>query len=157
MKLGAWLVMLTVMILFLSMIGLNIAGLNPIREAVGVQINETTGEVINADIENSSFFGKLFGAGTFTLFGVEFTAGILIALLGTGMIVIGLFAKGYDTSLIILPFVVFVAGLFISTFWSIISYVNDFHQSWMTSIITIIFVGLGIGFIMSCVDYFAGR
>jgi hypothetical protein len=157
MKLGAWLVMLTVMILFLSLIGLDIAGLNPINEALGVTVNSTSSEIINADIENSSFWGRMFGETSFSLFGINFTAGILIALLGTGGIVIGLFAKGYDVSLVILPIIVFVGGLFISTFWSIISYVKDFNEAWMTSIVAILFVGLGIGFVMSCVDYFAGR
>ena len=157
MKLGNYLVLLLTMILFLSFLGLNIAGLNPIREAAGITLNETTGELISADIESSNIFSRLFGTVAFTLFGVEFTAGILVALVGTGAVIVGLFAKGYDTSLVILPFVLFVAGLFIATFWSIIKYVATFNQYWMTSIITILFGGLAIGFIMSCVDYFAGR
>jgi len=157
MKLGGWLVMLTVMVLFLSFIGLDIAGLNPISEGMGITTNSTNSEVISADLESSTFWGRLFGEATFSLFGIEFTAGILIILLGTGAIIVGLFARGYDTSLVILPFVVFVAGLFISTFWSIIMYVKDFHEVWMTPIVTLLFMGLGIGFVMSCVDYFAGR
>ena len=122
MKLGGWLVMLTVMTLFLSLIGLSIPLLNPINEAIGIQINETSSEVISADLESSGFWSRLFGEASFSLFGVEFTAGILIVLLGAGALAVGLFARGYDTSLIILPFVVFVAGLFISTFWGVISY-----------------------------------
>jgi len=157
MKLGGWLIMLTILILFLSFIGLNIAGLNPITEGIGVTMNETTGGIQNADIEESGFWNRLFGTTAFTLFGISFTAGILIALIGTGAVVVGLFAKGYDTSLVILPFVVFVAGLYISTFWSIMGYVKDLKEVWMTNIVALLFIALAVGFIMACVDYFAGR
>ena len=156
MKLGSWMVMLLTLILFLSFIGLNIPGLNPIVVSSGVVINETTGELQSADIESSNIFQFLFGETTFTLFGIEFTAGILVALMDAG-IVIGLLAKGYDLGLIILPFILFVAGLYIATFWSLIKYVSTFGQWWMTSIIAIIFTALAFGFIMSCVDYFSGR
>lgn len=157
MKLGAWMVMIVTMILFLSLIGLSIPGLNPIVEGIGVNINESSSSIVSADIESSNLWSKLFGTTAFTLFGIPFTAGILIVLLGTGAVVVGLFAKGYDTSLVILPLIVFVAGLFISTFWAIINYTMGFNQLWITSIVSILFIGLAIGFIMSCVDYFAGR
>ena len=155
MRLGEWMVMLSVMIMFLSFIGVP-TGLNPTISTLGINISSNS-TMTNADVESSGFWGYLFGESAFTLFGVSFSKGILISLVGTGVIIIGLFAKGYDTSLIILPLVVFIAGLFVGTFWAIISYVSTFHQWWMTSIITLIFGGLAIGFIMSCVNYFAGR
>jgi hypothetical protein len=157
MRLGAWIVMIVTLIMFLSLIGLTIPGLNPVLQGVGVNINETNSTIISADIESSTIWNKLFGSTAFTLFGVNFTAGILITLLGTGAVIVGLFAKGYDTSLVILPFIIFIGGLFISTFWAIMNYVIGFNQGWITSIVVIIFVGLAVGFIMSLVDYFAGR
>ena len=146
MKLQGWLIMLTAMIMFLSILGLPV-GLDPVLDGLGINIDQDTGEVKSADIESSSLWAKIFGG----------TSGILIILGGAAVIAIGLFARGYDPSLIIIPFIVFVGGLYISTFWGIIKYVMAFNQSWMTSIIAIIFSALAVGFIVSCVDYFAGR
>jgi len=157
MKLGGWIMMLTVMILFLSLMGLTIPGLNPISQSMGITINESSSQITSVDVESSSLWNKLFGTAAFTVLGVEITGGILLVLLGTGAVVVGLFAKGYDTSLVILPFIVFIAGLFISTFSSIIVYTIGEGSAWMTSIVSILFVGLAVGFIMSCVDYFVGR
>ena len=146
MKLGGWLMMLTGLIIFLSLLGLP-AGLDGILDTIGVDINQDTSQITSADMESSGFWGKLFGG----------TSGILIVL-GTGAIItIGLFARGYDPSLIILPFIVTVAGLYISTFWGIIKLVIDLNQAWMTSIVGLIFGSLAVGFVMACVDYFAGR
>ncbi|HDK42076.1 MAG TPA: hypothetical protein ENG87_01750 [Candidatus Pacearchaeota archaeon] len=147
MKLGAWLVMLTVMIMFITTMGIN-TGLNPILTKLGVTINSDTSQLQTADLESSTFWDKLFNSNT----------GFLIVLAGGAVIVtIGLFARGYDTSLILLPFVIFVSGLYIKTFWSLISFTLDFNQWWLTSIVGIIFTGLGVGFIMANVDYFGGR
>jgi len=154
MRLGAWMVMLISMILFLSFMGIQIAGLNPIPETFGININQSTGDLESADVEASGFWGTLFGETAFTILGIEFSKGILISLVGTIVVIIGLFAKGYDPSLVVIPLLVFIGGVFISTFWSIIKYVGEFHQSWMTNITAIIFTGLAIGFTMAIVDYF---
>lgn len=146
MKLGGWIVMLTTMIMFLSLLGLP-TGLTPILEKVGINIDSDTAQIESADIESSTLWNRIFGSGV----------GILVILGGAAIVAIGLFARGYDPSLILVPFIVFVGGLYISTFWGIISYVATFHQSWMTSIIGLIFSALAVGFIVACVDYFAGR
>ena len=146
MKLGGWLVMLTAMIMFLSLLGLP-AGLDGILGTVGISLNETTFELESADIESSNFWKELFGG----------TSGILIVLGTAAIVTIGLFARGYDPSLILLPFIVFVGTLYVSTFWAIIKLVIDLNQPWLTSIIGLIFGALAVGFAMSCVDYFAGR
>jgi len=146
MKLGGWLIMLTVMAVFLSLVGLNIAGFNAINDFVGVEINSTTTEIISADLESTSFWDRIFKDGY----------GILAVILA-GVVAIGFFARGYDTSLVIAPFILLVAGIYISMFWGVISYVQTIGEVWLTSIIAILFVGLGVGFAMSCLDYFAGR
>lgn len=156
MRLGGWLVMLTVMIMFLGFMGIPTA-LNPTIRTVGINITDNNSTLVSADIENSGFWKSLFAEEAFTVGGVTLSKGILLALIGTGTIIVGLFAKGYDVSLVILPVVVFVGGLFVSTFWIIIGHVAGFEQWWMTSLITILFGGLAIGFIMSLVDYFSGR
>lgn len=143
MKLGGWVIMLTVMILFLSLMGLQIPILDNILNALGIDINLGTSEIVSADIENSSLWNSI--------------TVIFLALVAGGAVVVGLFAKGYDTSLVILPFIVFLGGLFISTFGAIISYTIGGSPTWLVGIVTIIFTGLSVGFVMSCVDYFAGR
>lgn len=146
MKLGGWLVMLTAMIMFLSLMGLP-AGLDGILDAVGIDINPDTSQIEGIDMESSTFWSELFDG----------TSGILVALVGAAVIAIGLFARGYDPSLVILPFIVVVATLYISTFTAIFKLVVDLNQTWMASIVGIIFGALAVGFVMSCVDYFANR
>ena len=159
MKLGAWVVMLSTMIMILLFLGINInsneGDSNPVIESVGIDITNST--VQSADISNSGFWKSLFSEEAVTIAGVAISGGALILLLGAGSVIVGLFAKGYDPSLVILPFVVIIAGIYVSVGWSTIQYVGNFNQWWMTSLITIIFGGLGIGFVFSCVDYFAGR
>lgn len=147
MKLGGWMVMLSAMILFLTLLGLP-TGLNSILTSIGITISPASTEIITADIEQSSLWDNLFG-----------TTGILVLIIGTGLgsVLIGLFGKGYDPSLVYAPFIAAVVGIYISTFYGIIIYVKGFEQLWMTSIVTLIFSVLGIGFIMAGADYFGGR
>jgi len=147
MRLGGWMVMLTGLVLFLTLVGLP-TGLTSILNSLGITINPVTAEITAIDIESSSFWSEIFG-----------TTGILVAVIGTGVgsVLVGLFGKGYDPSLVYAPFIVAVAAIFISTFWGIISYVMSFGQLWMTSIVGLMFGVLGVGFVMSCVDYFGGR
>lgn len=147
MKFTEWVVVILVMAMFLSLVGIP-TGMTSTLQYMGVNI--TTAEVQNADIGNSGFWNYLFGS----------TTGTLIVLLGgVGLAVIGFFAKGYDVSLVILTPVVFITGLFIGLFWSTIKYIMEVPgvQSWMVAIVTIIFVGIGTAFILSALDYFAGR
>jgi len=147
MKLGGWVVMLSAMVMFLTLMGLP-TGLNSIMTSMGVTTNSTTSEIVSVDVEQSSIWDKIFG-----------TTGILVLIIGTGVgsILIGLFGKGYDVSLVYAPFIVMIAGIFVSTFRGIIIYVKGFEQLWMTYIVVLIFGVLGVGFAMACLDYFGGR
>ena len=147
MKLGGWVVMLSAMVMFLTLMGLP-TGLDSIMTSIGVNTNSTTFEIVSVDVEQSTIWDKIFG-----------TTGILVLIIGTGVgsILIGLFGKGYDVSLVYAPFIVAIAGIFVSTFWGIIVYVKGFEQLWMTYIVVLIFGVLGLGFAMSCLDYFGGR
>jgi len=144
MKLGHYVLMLVVMMVVLEFTGIS-TGLHGIFNYFGITMDGS--QLIKADIGDSGFFNYIFEDGI----------GVLIVLLGGGVIIIGLFAKGYDPSLIILPIITTTAILMIPTFWSIISYAQDTGEVWLTSIIATIFIGLSIGFIFSCSDYFAGR
>lgn len=144
MRIGEFCVVILTMIIFLEFIGIS-TGLTAITTNYGVEINDTTGELISADIENSTSYSYLFGL-----------TGILVALGLSGAVVVGFFTKSFDTSLVILPLIVTTAGLFMKTSWTIISHVQELSQAWATNVITIIFVGIGVAFIWSCVDYFRG-
>jgi hypothetical protein len=144
MKFSEWIVVLMVMAVFLSFVGIP-TGITSVMEYYGVNI--TSSELVSADIENSGFFDYLFNS----------TTGILAVLIGGGLVIIGFFAKSYDTSLIIIPIIVSQVILFIGIFWSTIAYVMTFGQSWLTAIVGLILIGMLVGFIWSAVDYFAGR
>lgn len=146
MKLGEFCTVILVMIVFLEFIGIP-TGLSTIMSSYGIEINPATSELTSADMGNSSFYLKIFGKGV----------GVLILLSAGGAVIIGLFAKSYDVSLVILPLIISTAGIFIATFWTIILHVQSLNQPWATNLITIIMGGLGVAFIWSCIDYFAGR
>lgn len=139
MKLGQWAVMMTVMIIFLTLIGID-TGITSILNVLGINIGN--GTLAGADVVNSQFWSTIITA---------------LAIISGGTVIIGLFAKGYDPSLVIAPLIVFIGSLYIPAFISIITYVSSFGQWWATSIITVLFGGLMVGFGMSLVDYFAGR
>ena len=146
MKLGEFCVVILVMIVFLEFVGIP-TGLSTIAQSYGIEINPATSQLTNADMGNSESYLYLFGTGI----------GVLVILATAGAVIVGLFAKTYDVSLIILPLVISTAGIFITTFWTIILYVQGFNQVWATNLITIIMGGIGVAFIWSCVNYFAGR
>jgi ABC-type transport system involved in cytochrome c biogenesis permease component len=137
--------MLTAMMIVLEFFGMP-TGLSGVLNEFGININPTTHQLINADIENSTFFSWIFG-----------NAGIFILISGEAAVIVGLFAKSYDTSLVVLPIIISVATLFASTSWFIIKYAQSIGQDWITMLIATIFIPIGIGFIWSCVSYFAGR
>lgn len=136
MKLGGWIVMITCMVLFLSLIGID-TGLSSILDSLGIGIGTDS---TTADLENSSFWVYLL---------------VILAGATASTLIIGFFGN-YDVSIAILPTIVFVASVFGKTFWSIIS-LDSLNMWWMQSIVTLVFVGLGLGFLFACYDYFAGR
>lgn len=144
MRLGQFVIMFTVMIMFLEFIGIP-TGASVALSNFGIDINPNTGEILSADGDDSTFYNWIFG-----------NSGILILITG-GVIIVGLFAKGYDTSLVILPLIVLIGTALSSTCWIIIKYMSSFNQAWATNITLIILGGLWVAFIMSCVDYFGNR
>lgn len=139
MKLSTWVVMMTVFLMFLTFLGVD-TGVTSILTTLGINIINST--LTGADVVSSSFWDTLIA---------------VLAIVSGGTVIIGLFAKGYDPSLVIAPAITFIGALFAPAFISIISYVSSFNQWWATSLIVTIFGGLMIGFTMSLIDYFAGR
>lgn len=140
MKLGGWIVMITTMLMILTILGID-TGFQTVLSYAGITIDNGN---INSDIDNSSFNTLIF---------------LALAGLGGSAILVGLYGKGYDVSLILAPIIVAIGSVFAGSFISIISYVNGIAGIawWMTTIVSIIFIGLGIGFFMACLDYFGGR
>ncbi len=146
MKLGGFIIMIVCMIMFLEFLAIP-TGASNILGSFGVDITPATGKLNSADLEASSFFSWIFGTG----------AGIFFIIGTVGAVLIGLFGRSYDTSLVILPLVISVGSLLASTIWTIIKYMQSIGPSWATNIVALILFGIGLGFIMACVDYFAGR
>lgn len=147
MKLGAWLIMLTALMIFLSFLGIE-TGASGILSSVGINGLKGNAEDITTDIESSSFWNTIFG-----------TTGILVLLGVTGAVIVGLFGKGYDVSLVLATFIIFVGGLFIQTFYLVVNHAITTYggMDWIIYLTVFIFGSLTIGFIMACVDYFGGR
>lgn len=147
MKLGGWLVMLTGMMLFLTFMGIP-TGFSTILNTFGINVNDIANENITIDTEGSSFWGEIFGS-----------AGFLAILISGGALIVGLFARSYDVSLIIAGFISFVGATYIQTFVSVIIYTgqNTGGQFWMYALVVSVLGSLMVGFAMACVDYFAGR
>lgn len=146
MKLGGYMVMITTLIAILTLVGID-TGVNSVLEYVGININADTSTINSVDAESSSFWDSIF----------EATGVLLLLGVAGGAILIGLFGKGYDVSLVIAPFIIAIGGAFVLSFTKVFLLVNGFGIWWMTAITGIIFGGLMVGFIMSCLDYFAGR
>jgi len=142
MKFGGWVVMLVTFVVFLEFLGIP-TGLSIVLQSFGVNINSNTGDLVSFGLDGSTFWTTILAA--------------LLVISAGGAVIIGLFAKSYDTSLIIAPLIVAIAGIMIGIFGGTILYVVTLGQRWMTMLISTLFIALGVGFIMSCVDYFAGR
>ena len=145
MKLTGWVVLISVMLSFLSLVGFTTI-FSPILSNVGIDIVD--GNIDNLDVESSNLFERLFNPNTAG--GGSFLASL--AVLGT--LIAGLYLTTKDTNLLAIPFIVFIGTLFASSFWSIILTVD---AGWMRNIVGLIFGGLMLGFITSCIDYFLGR
>lgn len=146
MKLGGWLVMLSAMVIFLTIMGIP-TGLTSIFNFMGLNISPITSSITSLDTESSTFWDYLFKDGV----------GILVLLGVAGTILIGLFGKGYDTSLVYAPFIVSMALIYIGLFASVFDYIKLIGVGWMTTLVGFVLALLGIGFLMACADYFGGR
>ena len=141
MKFYNYTVILLTLMIFMEFAGLP-TGLSATLEIFGVSINNNTG-VITSSLGNSGFWNFIFG-----------TSGILIAIVGA--IIIGSFTRSSPENYIILPLAVFMATTLIQTFVLIIAYAINTGEGWVGALVGIIFIPLGIGFILSTVEFFRG-
>lgn len=141
MKLTGWVVLISVMLMFLSLVGFQTV-FSPVLSKLNINIID--GNIASADSESSDLFDLLFNS----------TTGILVSLSALSAVIVGLYVTSRDNSVLALPFIIYIGGVFAVSFWSIITLVTE---GWMRNIVGLIFGGLSIGFITSCMDYFLGR
>lgn len=139
MKLGEWNVFIITMIIFLELVGVP-TGLGILSD-FGISV--TNGTFSGGDLEGAYFWALLLG---------------ILSTVGIGSaVIIGFFTKSYDTSIVIAPMIVAVVGLFGSTFFAIMTMDAIVDVSWIKNIVSLLFTGMGVAFIWSAIDYFAGR
>jgi len=137
-KIWGFTVMFLTMMLFLEFMGIPTGAGNTLQ-AFGITTEDSN--LVSADFEQSELWNKIFIGN-----------GILVAI-GLGTVVVGLFTRTYDTSLVIIPLILTLASWMIVAFASIMTIVSGETQ-WLIKIISLIFIGLGAAFIGACVDYF---
>jgi len=138
-------IMLTMMVV-LSFLGFNPAGSSDVLSATGIQINSTTGELIEGDISNSSWYSKLFNS----------TDGLLILVGLGGAIIVGFFTKQFEWKIVLLGFFSAFVVKFASFGWSIVTLAQSTGETWLVGIVATIFLPLTAMFLFSLVEWFGG-
>lgn len=141
MKFWNYTIILVTMMIFMEFAGIS-TGLGTTLDVFGISINPNTG-LITSTLGNSGFWNFIFGTG-----------GILIAIVGA--IIIGSFTRSSPENYIVLPMVVFITTTLIQTFALVISYAINTGEIWVGALISIIMFPLGVGFILSAVEFFRG-
>ena len=145
MKIFNFVVMFVAMMIFLEFIGLP-TGLGATLNNLGIQINPTTHEVINADIQASTFWDFVFNA----------TTGMLLAASGL-VIVVGLTTRSFDINLLLLPFVIYVLVWFGSTGYTLYQYVLlNGGATWFVDLIVLIFGTLSVAYVVAMIEFVRG-
>jgi len=146
MKVWNYMMIMLTMMVFLYFLGFDPAGTQTVLGDVGIEINSTTGELIEGDISNSPWFSKLFNK----------TDG-LIFLFGVGAaVIIFVITRTFDWKIVLVPFFSVFVIKFVSFGWSIVNLAIDTGETWLIGIIATIFLPLTAMFIFSLVEWFGG-
>jgi hypothetical protein len=146
MKVWNYMMIMLTMMVFLYFLGFNPSGSADILSQTGIQINSTTGELIEGDVSNSSWFNDLFNA----------TDGILAVVSIGGAIIVGLFTRQFEWKIVILPFFLFFVTKFVTFGFAIVNLAWDSGQMWLVAILATIFLPLTVMFVFSIVEWFGG-
>ena len=143
MKLGAWMVMITILVVGFVILGFN-SPENNIGGTLLTFLGITIGDIFQFTVV-SPFWTAVIGA---------------ITLAAGATIVIGLYGRGYDSSLIysigIVAFgTIFLVSL-IQIYFALFSTLPEGYY-WIAQVIGLVFAGLGVGYVMATFDYFGGR
>jgi len=145
MKVWAYLSIMITMMTFLYFLGMGPAGAYSPLSNAGIEINQTTGELISGDVGSAGWYWDLFGI-----------TGLLVAVLTSGAVIVGLFTKQFDWKLVLIPFFTGTIIKFTSFGWSIVQMAKDTGENWLIAIVATIFLPLTVMFIFSIVEWFGG-
>ena len=146
MKVWNYMMIMLTMMIFLSFLGYSLTGSNTILQDIGIEINSTTGELVEGDIVSSNWFDKLFNATN----GLIVLAGLAVA------IAVGFFTKQFDWKLALVGFFTSFVIFFVSFGWSIIELAKSTGETWLVAVIATIFLPLSAMFIISVLEWFGG-
>ena len=143
MKVWNYMAIMLTMMIFLYFLGFNPAGTKDTLGDIGIEVNETTGELVEGDVANSNWFNDLF----------NLTDGI-IAIIGVGgAIIVGLYGKTFDWKLVLLPFFTVFVVKFVSFGWSVVQLADEI---WLQAIIATVFLPLSGMFLFSVIEWLGG-
>lgn len=133
---------LTVGLVFLTIIAGLPMGFNHILENLGVTVNATDNTITSQVLTNSGFYLAVFG-----------TVGILIGI--GAAIFIGGITRTSPENYVILAFITGTLAIYVGVFTSIMNYAISLN-SWVTYIVLGIFLPLSAGYIVALVEFFRG-
>lgn len=146
MKVWNYMIIMLTMMVFLTFVGLAPSGTQNILQTVGININQTTSELISGDVVNSNWFDILFNG----LTGLIVVAGFSTA------IIVGLFTRQFEWKLVLVGFFTGFVVLFVSFGWSIVQLARTTGENWLTAVAATIFLPLTVMFVFSIVEWFGG-
>ena len=146
MKVWNYMMIMLTMMIFLSFVGFAPISSTTMLDDIGIEINSTTGELIEGDVANSNWFNKLFNSTT----GLIVAAGLAVA------IAVGFFTKQFDWKLALVGFFTSFVVFFVTFGWSIIELAKSTGETWLVAVIATIFLPLSAMFIISIVEWFGG-
>ena len=146
MKVWNYMAIMLTMMVFLFFLGFEPAGSGEILSSTGIQINSTTGELIEGDVSNSSWYSKLFNS----------TDGLLILVGLGGAIIVGFFTKQFEWKIVLLGFFSAFVVKFASFGWSIVTLAQSTGETWLIGIVATVFLPLTAMFLFSLVEWFGG-
>lgn len=145
MKVWNYLAIMITMMTFLYFLGMGPAGAESGLSSAGIQINQTTGELIESDVSNSTWWTDLFGV-----------TGLLVAVLTGGAVIVGFFTKQFDWKLVLIPFFTGTIIKFVSFGKAIVDMAIDTGENWLIGIVATIFLPLIVMFVFSVIEWFGG-
>jgi len=144
MKLWNYMAIMLFMMVFLYFLGFSPAGSSSVISDTGIQVNTTTGELIEGDVSGSNWYQDLFNT----------TDGILVLIGLAGAAVVGFFTRSFDWKIALLGFFSAFVVKFTSFGWSIVSLARDTGETWLIGIVATIFLPLTVMFVVSIVEWF---
>jgi len=145
MKVWNYMAMMLTMMVFLTFLGFSPAGSGDVFDDIGLNIS-SSGEVVEADVANSSWYAALFNP----IDGYLVAAGLL------GAIFVGFFTKSFDWKLALSGFFVAFVVKFIMFGKAIVTLAQT-GDTWLVGIVATIFVPLTVMFVFSVVEWFGGN